>query len=160
MFHTESIVVIPPLDRVLKRVAKIGTKICAFSFITINNVFPSSHLRRSQAIGPSVFFRDMRDCGRARHHMRDVSSVAVVRGADPSANASGSRHCTSNLSHSYCWHPSHSFRSIHSSHCPGWVTTWILNLVSLRVSACAFSVFVSCSLLVSCSSCSSILPHF
>ena len=46
----------------------------------INNVFPSSHFRRSQAIGPSVFFRDMRDCGRAGHQMRDVSSVAVVRG--------------------------------------------------------------------------------
>ena len=26
-----------------------------------------------------VFFRDMRDCGRAGHHMRDVSSVAVER---------------------------------------------------------------------------------
>ena len=78
------------------------------------------------------------------HSVVDIASFAtcpVCRNRFSHASSIlAPRHCSSNSSHSYHWHLSHSFRSVHSSHfhCPRWATAWDSVLVTVWVPAHPF----------------------
>ena len=118
----------------------------------------TTYFRRLTSDGrrPSVFFRDMRDCGRAGHSHARRAFRRCCTGTNPCASfqVSASRHCSSNSSHSYHWHSSHSFPSFHSSHWLGDRVDFDLGVaagVGVRLLHLSLLTSSSMLILVSCS---------